>query len=155
VTPRSRNYQLVALRRDPRTDFPGGLIVQHPKKAPRLYANGTGTIKLRGVGEIGRTNENRRRSFGLTRDPYGVNKAVMVERITELVYANKTALVEEVRDCRAKTSCGFVYSRKTRTGKVSVPLQTHPAAKTIQRQPDLSDPHGEPEGPVPRQTTHF
>ena len=96
--PEIKDYQLVAGDAIQGPDFPtGGLIVNTKEELRDIYANGTGTIKLRGVGEIAEQTKTGA-VLRITEIPYGVNKAVMVERITELVYANKLPLVEEVRD---------------------------------------------------------
>lgn len=96
--PEIKDYQLVAGDAIQGPDFPtGGLIVNTKEELREIYATGTGTIKLRGVGEIAESTKAGD-ILRITEIPFGVNKATMVERITELVYANKLPLVEEVRD---------------------------------------------------------
>ncbi|TWU19670.1 DNA gyrase subunit A [Allorhodopirellula heiligendammensis] len=96
--PEIKDYQLVAADAISGPDFPtGGLIVNSKDELREIYATGTGTIKLRGVGEVAESTKTGD-ILRITEIPFGVNKAQMVERITELVYANKLPLVEEVRD---------------------------------------------------------
>ncbi|MFG0255046.1 MAG: DNA topoisomerase (ATP-hydrolyzing) subunit A [Rhodopirellula sp. JB053] len=96
--PEIKDYQLVAGDAIHGPDFPtGGQIVNTKEELREIYATGTGTIKLRGVGEVAESTKSGD-ILRITEIPFGVNKATMVERITELVYANKLPLVEEVRD---------------------------------------------------------
>jgi DNA gyrase subunit A len=96
--PEIKDYQLVAADAIQGPDFPtGGLIVNTKDELREIYATGSGTIKLRGVGEIAETSKTGD-ILRITEIPFGVNKATMVEQITELVYSNKLPLVEEVRD---------------------------------------------------------
>lgn len=96
--PEIKDYQLVAGDAIQGPDFPtGGMIVNTKEELREIYATGTGTIKLRGVASVAestRTGDILR----ITEIPFSVNKALMVERIAELVYSNKLPLVEEVRD---------------------------------------------------------
>lgn len=96
--PEIKDYQLVAGDAIQGPDFPtGGMIVNTKEELREIYATGTGVIKLRGVASVAestRTGDILR----ITEIPFSVNKALMVERIAELVYSNKLPLVEEVRD---------------------------------------------------------
>lgn len=96
--PEIKDYQLVAGDAIQGPDFPtGGVIVNTKEELREIYATGSGTVKLRGVASVAestRTGDILR----ITEIPFSVNKALMVERIAELVYSNKLPLVEEVRD---------------------------------------------------------
>ena len=62
-----------------------------------IYATGSGTIKLRGTHKIVKGPKGVR-ILQIVSIPFGVNKAVMCERIGELVFGGKLPLVTEVRD---------------------------------------------------------
>ena len=96
--PEIKDYQLVANDAIQGPDFPtGGQIVNTKDELRELYQTGQGTIRTRGVAEV--VGDDRSgRVLRLTEIPYGVNKATMVERISELVYSGKLPLVNEVRD---------------------------------------------------------
>ncbi|MEM9367140.1 MAG: DNA topoisomerase (ATP-hydrolyzing) [Planctomycetota bacterium] len=96
--PEIKDYQLVAKDAIQGPDFPtGGLITNTKEELREIYATGSGTIKLRGVAKV--VSQSRGPDLlRITEVPFGVNKATMVERISELVYSNKLPLVVEVRD---------------------------------------------------------
>ncbi|WP_153557117.1 DNA gyrase/topoisomerase IV subunit A [Roseimaritima sediminicola] len=107
--PDIKEYQLVANDAVQGPDFPtAGQIINTKEELREIYATGQGTIKLRGTSQVvqpeGARRGSKRRAAGqqpvlqITSIPYGVNKAAMVERMSELVYSGKLPLVEEVRD---------------------------------------------------------
>ncbi|QDS96670.1 DNA gyrase subunit A [Roseimaritima multifibrata] len=106
--PEIKEYQLVANDAVQGPDFPtGGQIINSKEELREIYATGQGTIKLRGTSILVEPPKPKRGSkasaasanvLQITSIPYGVNKAAMVERISELVYSGKLPLVEEVRD---------------------------------------------------------
>ncbi len=105
--PEIKDYQLVANDAVQGPDFPtGGQIINSKEELREIYATGQGTIKLRGTSEVVAPPSGRGAKAGsgnnavlqITSIPYGVNKAAMVERMSELVYTGKLPLVEEVRD---------------------------------------------------------
>ncbi|MEM6363993.1 MAG: DNA topoisomerase (ATP-hydrolyzing), partial [Planctomycetota bacterium] len=96
--PEIKDYQLVAGDAIQGPDFPtGGHIVNTKEELREIYATGSGTIKLRGVGDVAETSSSGD-TLRITEIPFGVNKATLVERISELVYTGKLPLVTEVRD---------------------------------------------------------
>lgn len=96
--PEIKDYQLVAGDAIQGPDFPtGGHIVNTKEELREIYATGSGTVKLRGVASVAESSKSGD-ILRITEIPFGVNKALMVERIAELVYSNKLPLVEEVRD---------------------------------------------------------
>ncbi|MEM1228278.1 MAG: DNA topoisomerase IV subunit A [Planctomycetota bacterium] len=98
ANPEIKDYQLVAADAIQGPDFPtGGQIVNTKEELREIYATGTGTVKLRGVASVAETSKSGD-TLRITEIPFGVNKAVLVERISELVYNNKLPLVAEVRD---------------------------------------------------------
>ena len=96
--PEIKDYQLVANDAVQGPDFPtGGEIINSKEELREIYLTGQGTIRMRGVAKtIGAGKGNR--TLQITEIPFGVNKAVLVERISELVYSSKLPLVTEVRD---------------------------------------------------------
>jgi DNA gyrase subunit A len=103
--PEIKDYQLVAGDAIQGPDFPtGGLIINTQAELRDIYRDGQGTIKLRGTAQhfpgtdAKRGAEATPDTLRITSIPFTVNKAVMVERISELVYGGKLPLVEEVRD---------------------------------------------------------
>ncbi len=105
--PEIKDYQLVANDAVQGPDFPtGGQIINTKEELREIYATGQGTIKLRGTTQLvsaaeaagKRGDVTAGKVLQITSIPYGVNKAQMVERISELVYSGKLPLVEEVRD---------------------------------------------------------
>lgn len=96
--PEIKDYQLVANDAITAPDFPtGGQIINTKEELREIYATGSGTVKLRGVAEV--VQEKKQPTIlRITEIPFGVNKATLVERISELVYSNKLPLVNEVRD---------------------------------------------------------
>ncbi len=105
--PEIKDYRLVADDAVQGPDFPtGGQIVNSKEELREIYATGQGTIKLRGTTKLvsaaeaaGKRGEPSAGSvLQITSIPFGVNKALMVERMSELVYGGKLPLVEEVRD---------------------------------------------------------
>jgi len=101
--PEIKDYQLVANDAVQGPDFPtGGVIVNTRDELREIYRIGQGTIKLRGTAKLVPAASAGKGSSGellqITSIPFTVNKAVLVERMSELVYSGKLPLVEEVRD---------------------------------------------------------
>lgn len=95
--PEIKDYQLVAGDAINGPDFPtGGLITNTKEELREIYATGTGTIKLRGTAKV--VVEGSTRTLQIETIPFGVNKAILVERIGALVYSGKLPLVSDVRD---------------------------------------------------------
>ncbi len=80
----------------PGPDFPTGGIIMGDTGISNSYFTGQGKVVVRGVAEI----EDRKKNFEqivITEIPYQVNKAVMIERIAELI---KTKQIEGIADIR-------------------------------------------------------
>lgn len=93
-----KDYQLVANDAIQAPDFPtGGQITNSKEELREIYQTGQGTIKLRGTIKQGDKNRSGK-VIQIDSIPYGVNKALLVERISELVFDGKLPLVSEVRD---------------------------------------------------------
>lgn len=78
-------------------DFPtGGRILNDSESLREIYQKGHGSIRVRGTWEVER--EGRRERVVITRIPYAVNKAKLIERIGNDVMSRKLPLVVDVRD---------------------------------------------------------
>ena len=96
--PEIKDYQLVANDAVQGPDFPtGGQVINTKEELREIYATGQGTIKLRGTTKVKGTSRSGR-ILQIDSIPFGVNKAAMVERMSEIVYSGKLPLVTEVRD---------------------------------------------------------
>jgi DNA gyrase subunit A len=83
-------------------DFPtGGQIISTPEEIKQIYESGQGTIKVRATWEKGAASRTGKTLF-ITSIPYGVNKAVLVERIAEVAVSRKMPLLLDVRDVSAE-----------------------------------------------------
>jgi DNA gyrase/topoisomerase IV subunit A len=96
--PDIKDYQLVANDAVQGPDFPtGGQIINTKEELREIYRTGQGTVKLRGTTQIV-TDGRGGKTLQITAIPYAVNKAVLVERIAEIVVSSKMPLIEDVRD---------------------------------------------------------
>ena len=96
--PDIKDYQLVANDAVQGPDFPtGGQVINTKEELREIYRSGQGTIKLRGTSQVV-ADARGGRTLQITSIPYAVNKAVLVERIAEIVVSSKLPLIEDVRD---------------------------------------------------------
>lgn len=98
--PEVKDHQLVANDAVQGPDFPtGGEIINTKKELRDIYKtdSGQGTIKMRGGCKVVGSARGAR-TLQITSVPYTVNKALLVERISNLVYDGKMPLIEEVKD---------------------------------------------------------
>ena len=97
--PEIKAYQLVAGDAVQGPDFPlGGQIINTKEELREIYATGQGAVKLRGTSKVVAGKRGGSRILQINSIPYAVNKANLVERISEYVYSGKLPLVTEVRD---------------------------------------------------------
>ncbi len=95
--PEIKDYQLVANDAVQGPDFPtGGQIINSKDELRDIYKTGQGAIKLRGTTKLVENKSGK--TLQITSIPFTVNKAVLVERIAEIVYSGKLPLIQEVRD---------------------------------------------------------
>ena len=95
--PEIKDYQLVAKDAIQGPDFPtGGQIISTNQELREMYATGQGTVKVRATHKI--VESKRKKVIQIVSVPYAVNKAELVERMSDLVYSGKLPLVEDVRD---------------------------------------------------------
>ena len=79
-------------------DFPtGGQIVSSTEEIKQIYETGQGSIKVRATWEPGTTGRASKTIF-ITSIPYATNKAVLVERIADVVLQRKMPLLLDVKD---------------------------------------------------------
>ena len=97
--PEIKAYQLVAQDAVQGPDFPlGGQVINTKEELREIYRIGQGAITTRGQSKLIGGNKKTGRVLQITSIPYAVNKANLVERISDLVYSSKLPLVTEVRD---------------------------------------------------------
>ncbi|MFT7630133.1 MAG: DNA gyrase/topoisomerase IV subunit A [Mariniblastus sp.] len=97
--PEIKAYQLVANDAIQGPDFPlGGQVINTKEELRDIYQTGQGAIKARGTSKVVKGNKRGEQVLQIDSIPYTVNKAVLVERMSELVYSGKLPLVTEVRD---------------------------------------------------------
>ena len=97
--PEIKAYQLVANDAVQGPDFPvGGQVINTKEELREIYRTGQGAIITRGTSKLVGGAKKTGRVLQINSIPYAVNKANLVERISELVYGGKLPLVTEVRD---------------------------------------------------------
>ena len=83
-------------------DFPTGAVIQStPEELRQIYADGSGSIRVRARWEEER--QGRKASVVVTEIPFAVNKANLVEKIGQLVNERKLPQVLDVRDESTET----------------------------------------------------
>lgn len=106
--PEIKDYQLVANDAIQGPDFPlGGVVINSRDELRELYRTGHGTIRLRGTTASGETTRTTK-TLQITSIPYAVNKATLVERLSDIVVSGKMPLIQDVRDLS-----GGVFDRGT------------------------------------------
>jgi DNA gyrase/topoisomerase IV subunit A len=96
--PDIKDYQLVGKDAVQGPDFPtGGELIAEKSALREIYLTGSGGVKLRATWEAGPATRSSK-TLHITSIPYGVNKAVAVERIAELIVGRKLPLLLDVRD---------------------------------------------------------
>ncbi len=81
----------------PGPDFPTGGVIMGNAGIQNAYLTGQGKVVCRGVAEI----EDRKKNFEqivITEIPYQVNKAVMIEKIADLVKNKQIEGISDIRD---------------------------------------------------------
>ena len=89
-------YQIMSIISGP--DFPTGGQICGRAGIREAYETGKGVIIMRSVTHIEKLKEGKREAIIVTEIPYQVNKAVLVEKIAELVKDKKINAISEVRD---------------------------------------------------------
>lgn len=91
-------------------DFPTGAIVYGGDPMRQAYATGRGSVTIRAVAEIEETKKGKRQIV-VTEMPYGVNKATLMEKISEL-YRDKKIQISDLRDETARGKIRLVIELK-------------------------------------------
>ena len=81
----------------PGPDFPTGAQIMGVSGIRAAYHTGRGKIRVRAKAEIEDFKENRQRII-VTEIPYGVNKARLIEKISELVHDKRVEGISDLRD---------------------------------------------------------
>ncbi|MGW8194644.1 MAG: DNA gyrase subunit A [Desulforhopalus sp.] len=79
-------------------DFPTGGQICGRAGIREAYETGRGVIVMRALTHIEKIKEGKREAIVITEIPYQVNKAILVEKIAELVKDKKINSISEVRD---------------------------------------------------------
>ncbi|HJK01588.1 MAG TPA: DNA gyrase subunit A [Methanocorpusculum sp.] len=81
----------------PAPDFPTGGIIMGTDGVRNAYLTGQGKVVVRGIAEI-ETRKKNYEQIVITEIPYQVNKAVMIEKIADLVKAKQIEGISDLRD---------------------------------------------------------
>jgi DNA gyrase subunit A len=92
-------------------DFPTGGIIYNRKDIKQTYATGKGGIVLRGSAEI-EESKGGKHTIIVKEIPYQVNKAVLVEKIADLVKNKKIEGIKDLRDESDKEGVRIVIELK-------------------------------------------
>src|SRR5680860_25783 len=92
-------------------DFTTGAIVYGGAPMKQAYQTGRGSVVIRAVASIEETKKGRSQII-VTEMPFAVNKAVLIERIAELVKDKKITSISDLRDESARGSVRVVIELK-------------------------------------------
>ena len=99
--PEIADYRLVAKDAVQGPDFPtGGQIINSTEELREIYKTGQGSVRVRGTSKVVK-GSGKKAVLQVTSIPFAVNKANLVERISELVFTGKLPLVTQCRDLSA------------------------------------------------------
>lgn len=92
-------------------DFPTGATVYGGAPMKQAYQTGRGSVMMRAVAEIVETKKGRHQIV-VTEIPYGMNKALLIEKIAELVKDKKLNGISDLRDESARGQVRVVIELK-------------------------------------------
>jgi DNA gyrase subunit A len=92
-------------------DFPTGATIYGGAPMRQAYQTGRGSVMMRAVADIVETKKGRHQIV-VTEIPYGVNKAMLVEKIAELVKDKKLNGISDLRDESARGAVRVVVELK-------------------------------------------
>ena len=92
-------------------DFPTGGVIYGREAIVQAYTTGRGKIELRGVAEIAEKPGGGHRIV-ITEIPYQVNKALMIEKIADLVRGKRVIGINDIRDESARQGLRVVIELK-------------------------------------------
>jgi len=96
----------------PGPDFPTGAIINGRAGIIEAYRTGRGRIYMRARADIEIDEKTRRETIIVTEIPYQLNKALLIERIAELVKEKKLEGISELRDESDKDGLRIVIELK-------------------------------------------
>ena len=100
--PEIKDYQLVGTEAIQGPDFPtGGHLLNSQSELRELYKTGSGALKIRATTRPGPATRLSK-SLQITSIPYGVNKAILIEQIAQVIESRKMPLLLDVRDLSAE-----------------------------------------------------
>ncbi len=94
--PNTTVHQLISIISGP--DFPTGGLICGRAGIREAYETGRGIIVMRALTHIEKSRNEKRESIIITEIPYQQNKAVLVEKIAQLVKDKRIDSISEVRD---------------------------------------------------------
>jgi len=130
-------------------DFPTGGIIVGNEGIRNAFATGRGRVVIRAKAEIEEMPRNRdRQRINITEIPFQVNKALLIERIAELVNKGVISDISDLRDESDKRGISIIVELKRHTQPLKVlnQLFKHTALQTtfgvqllalVDRQPKL------------------
>ena len=89
-------HQLISIISGP--DFPTGGLICGRAGIREAYETGRGVVVMRALTQIEKLQDGKREAIIVTEIPYQQNKAVLVEKIAELVKEKRITSISEVRD---------------------------------------------------------
>jgi len=92
-------------------DFPTGAIVMGKEGFKKAYSTGRGKVTVRAKAEIEEMSGNKQRIV-VSEIPYQVNKALMIEKIADLVKDKKIEGISDLRDESDRTGMRVVIELK-------------------------------------------
>ncbi|MBR4394936.1 MAG: DNA gyrase subunit A [Eubacteriaceae bacterium] len=95
-------------------DFPTGGIIMGRSGITNAYTTGRGRIKVRAKARIEQVNANKQRIV-ITEIPYMVNKAMLVQKIAELVKDKKIVGISDIHDFSDRNGMQIVIDLKRDT----------------------------------------
>ena len=102
------------LEKMPGPDFPtGGVLVESREAILQAYSTGRGGLRLRARWEVEKAGRGQYRIV-VTEIPYQVQKAVLIEKIADLMNARKLVMLGDVRD-ESTTDLRLILEPKSRT----------------------------------------
>jgi DNA gyrase subunit A len=88
-------------------DFPTGALIMGRKGINDAYKTGRGSVIMRAKASV-TTYGNDREAIIIDEIPYQVNKALLLERIGELVRDKIIEGISDIRDESDRTECGLL-----------------------------------------------
>ena len=79
-------------------DFPTGAIIHGRDGIRQAYTTGRGRILVRGRAEIEEETRGGRSHIVITEIPFQVNKAMLIEKVAELVRSDRVRGISDIRD---------------------------------------------------------